>query len=210
MSRWEVIGVKSTLSTITAFAFYLLNAINELVIVLVLFMVFDYITGMLRAYITKSINSTLGLAGIIKKVCILIMVVMTASLEFILEQAGQDTRGVALIAVTSFFIVNEGISILENCSQMGAPVPPALYTVLEKLHRDPTGKEQMIQRDPILDKVDKSKLMKENVMIQADNVEEKMLRKNRKKRMKQMKRKAKIDARIKKKEERFNRKNKGL
>lgn len=61
-----------------------------------------------------------------------------------------------------FFIVNEGISILENCAQIGLPIPAVLFNALEKMHRDPSGKEQRLIRHPILDRIDKKELLKEN------------------------------------------------
>ncbi|MBU9674801.1 phage holin family protein [Planococcus sp. CP5-4] len=51
-------------------------------------------------------------------------------------------------------VVNEGLSILENCAQMGSPIPPVLYNALAKLNRDTGGKEQQLLRDLVLEQID--------------------------------------------------------
>jgi hypothetical protein len=96
----------------------------------------------------------------------------TAGIEYFFIHMGQDTNGLIILGVASFFIVNEGLSILENCAQMGLPIPPVLYTALDKLNRDPSGKEQMIIRDPVLEKIDKAVLLKEIQQVKFENVQQ--------------------------------------
>ncbi|WP_167578629.1 phage holin family protein [Jeotgalibacillus proteolyticus] len=153
--------MKSILALVTGFTVYISGVINEATVILVFFMFLDFISGMLRGWLTKSLNSTIGLAGLIKKFAVIVILAMTAGLEYFFMHMGQDTGGLIILTVSSFFIVNEGLSILENCAQLGLPIPPILYNSLEKLNRDPSGKEQAIIRDPLLDKIDKAVLLKE-------------------------------------------------
>ncbi|GKV69866.1 hypothetical protein NCCP2716_23640 [Sporosarcina sp. NCCP-2716] len=158
----QVTGFKSIGALVASFAMYMLNVINEAVVVLFFFMLLDVITGLLRSYITKSWDSTIGFAGVVKKLGVFVMIGMAAAIEFMVMSVGQDSHGLVLLGVTSFFIVNEGISILENCAQFGLPIPAVLFNALEKMHRDPSGKEQRLIRHPMLDRIDKKELLKEN------------------------------------------------
>lgn len=169
MLRWEVAAVKGIMATITSFAVYLAGLIDAATVVLLFFMFLDMITGLLRAWMTKSLNSTLGLAGLIKKFAVFVVLAMTAGIEYFFIHMGQDTNGLLILGVASFFVVNEGLSILENCAQMGLPIPPVLYNALDKLNRDPGGKEQQLLRDPVLEKIDKAALLKELQQAQQES-----------------------------------------
>lgn len=100
---------------------------DGLAITLVSFIVLDWITGLLKAIYNKELSSYKGFKGIIKKVVILIVVGVTVLL--------QNNMGIPAIReiVMMFFIANEGISLLENVSQMGVPFPEKLKDVLIQL-----------------------------------------------------------------------------
>lgn len=168
MTRLGITGVKGVGAMLTSFAIYIIGIVNEAIVVLVFFMLLDMLTGLLRSYITKSWNSTVGMAGIIKKVAILILIGMAGGVEYIMISSGQNPKGLVILGVTSFFIVNEGISILENCAQLGLPIPPVLYNALDKLNKDPWGKEERLNRNPHLEKLDKIELIKENEILQQE------------------------------------------
>ncbi len=162
MIRMESAAVKSIGGLVISFLIYMIGVVNEAVIVLIFFMILDVVTGLLRSYITKSLDSTVGMVGVIKKFGVFVMIGMTAAIEYMVMATGQDPKGLMLVGVTSFFIANEGISILENWAQIGLPIPAFLFNALEKLHRDPSGKEQRLSRHPMLDRIDKTELLKEN------------------------------------------------
>ncbi|QTD40627.1 phage holin family protein [Sporosarcina sp. Te-1] len=162
MTRMKVSGIKSIGALVIGFLIYLIDVVNEAVVVLVFFMLLDVITGLLRSWVTKSWDSTIGFSGVVKKLGIFIMIGMAASIEYMVMYVGQDSKGLILLGVAAFFIVNEGISILENCAQIGLPIPAVLFNALEKMHRDPSGKEQRLVRHPMLDRIEKKELLKEN------------------------------------------------
>jgi toxin secretion/phage lysis holin len=137
--------VKGPVTAFTAFLSYLLGIVNELVVILLFFMALDMFTGLMRGLLTRSLNSTIGLQGIFKKVTMLIVIGVSAGIEFALMQTGLETNALITIAVTCFFIVNEGLSILENSAQMGVPIPAILTDALEKLQLK-GGKEQKVIR----------------------------------------------------------------
>ena len=50
------------------------------VLVLLCMMVIDYVTGMVKAYMTAQLSSRIGVKGILKKLCYMAMVAVGASL----------------------------------------------------------------------------------------------------------------------------------
>lgn len=173
MTRLQVAGFKSISALIASFTMYMMSVINEAIVVLVFLMFLDMASGVMRSFMTKSWNSTVGMSGVIKKVAVLLLIGMAGAIEYMVMSIGQDSKGIIIIGVTSFFIVNEGISILENCAQIGLPIPPILYNALEKLHKDPYGKEKRMERHPEMDRIDKVALLKENEILQHELKKEK-------------------------------------
>lgn len=98
--------------------------------VLTIFIVVDYITGVICAIIDKKLSSSVGFKGIAKKVVILLLV----GLAFYLDKiVGTE---VFRNLVIMFYIANEGISILENSTKLGVPYPKKLKEILEQLKKD--------------------------------------------------------------------------
>lgn len=96
---------------------------------LVTFMILDYITGVVSAYIRKEISSSVGFRGIARKVFIMVLVAVGHILDTQVIGAGSVCRS----AVIGFYISNEGISILENSARIGLPLPTKLTDILIKL-----------------------------------------------------------------------------
>ena len=98
---------------------------------LVVLIVLDYITGVLNAIDQRELSSAVGYKGIARKVLIFVLVGTANVVDvYILGKAG-----VLRAAVIFFYISNEGISILENASHLGLPVPQKLQSVLRQLHQ---------------------------------------------------------------------------
>ena len=97
--------------------------------VLVCFMVLDYLTGLIKAYITKKLSSNVGLHGIARKSVILIVLIMSVMLDRILNSGTWVFRTL----VCYFYIANEGISLLENGAALGLPIPEKLKDALIQL-----------------------------------------------------------------------------
>ncbi len=102
---------------------------------LIVFVVVDYLTGIMAAILNKRLSSEGGFHGIFKKVVIFALVAVGHIVDTHVIQNGSVIR----TAVIFFYLSNEGISILENASLIGLPVPQKLKDVLEQL-RD--GKEE--------------------------------------------------------------------
>lgn len=102
---------------------------------LVLFMVLDYITGLIVAGVFHSseksqsgaLESRAGFKGLINKGMILLIVLVAARLDVVMNT--DVVRNAVIIA----FIANESISIIENAGIMGVPIPKALRNAIEVL-----------------------------------------------------------------------------
>ncbi len=111
---------------------FLWGQMDGLLYALIAFMVLDYITGLISAYIAKNLSSTIGFKGIAKKVFILILVAVGHILDVHILGGGAVCRS----AVIGFYLANEGISILKNSGKIGLPLPQRLLDVLEQLRKD--------------------------------------------------------------------------
>ena len=117
------------------------------VILLMVMMALDYVTGMLAAKAEAIAHpenpeygwsSRKGILGIIKKIAYIFLVVVAVSLDHILVQAaaplGFDLpRAIFGLLVTVWLVLNEMLSIVENAGRMGAPVPPWLARCVASL-----------------------------------------------------------------------------
>lgn len=122
----EFSSIFATLATIFTFLF---GAWDIALIVLIIFMSLDYVTGLLRAYINKEVSSNIGLKGIARKGVILIVLIVAVLLDRLLNTGTWVFRTL----VCFFYIANEGISLLENCAGLGLKLPPQLLDALVQL-----------------------------------------------------------------------------
>ena len=109
---------------------YFLGGCDGLLIALVVFVVADYITGVMCAIADKELSSQVGFKGICRKVLIFILV----GIANILDVQVIGTGSVLRTAVIFFYLSNEGVSLLENAGHLGLPIPEKLKAVLEQLH----------------------------------------------------------------------------
>lgn len=117
---------------------YFLGGCDGLLYALVAFVVIDYITGVMCAVVDKKLSSEVGFRGICKKVLIFLMVGIANILDVHVIGTGSVLRTAAIF----FYISNEGVSLLENASHMGLPVPKKVKDVLEQLHDRAEGEDK--------------------------------------------------------------------
>lgn len=128
MSRMQII-IDSVAGTIGAVLGFMYGEVTGLFWALVAFMVLDYISGILAAISVRKLSSKVGFKGIAKKLLILVFV----SVGHITDTYVLGGVPVAMTAVILFYIANEGISIVENASELGLPVPQKIKNVLEQI-----------------------------------------------------------------------------
>ena len=117
---------------------FLWGGMDGLLIALLVFMVLDYVSGVVIAYKEKRLSSEVGFWGLVKKCMILALVTVGHFLDLhVLGGASSMFRS----GVTGFFLANEGLSILENAGKLGVPLPEFLKRALEQLKNDSDKKE---------------------------------------------------------------------
>jgi len=102
---------------------------------LLILILFDYLTGVIRAVFARKISSSIGFRGILKKVLILMMVGFSHLLDLNLLAGGEVLR----TGVIFFYSANEGISITENLAAIGFPIPEKLKSVLLQMKEEENG-----------------------------------------------------------------------
>lgn len=120
---------------VVTIATYFLGGWDIAIQSLLVFIVIDYITGVLKAIYNKELNSAVGVKGIIKKVGYLLVV----SISVLLDKIAGNTGAIRNIVIY-FFVANEGLSILENWGNLGLPLPKQLTEVLEQLKNNNSKK----------------------------------------------------------------------
>lgn len=108
---------------------YFLGGWDGFLYALLAFVVIDYVTGIMCAVLDKKLSSEVGFRGIFKKVLIFSLV----AIGHIIDKSVIGDGSVIRTAVIFFYLSNEGVSILENSSKIGLPIPEKLKDVLFQL-----------------------------------------------------------------------------
>ena len=111
---------------------FIFGGLDVLIYALLGLTIIDFITGLIKAVYTKTLSSEICFKGLLKKITIY-LVVATAVIVNNVIGGNIPIREV----VITFFICNEGLSLLENVAVM-TPVPEQLKNVLLQL-RDKNG-----------------------------------------------------------------------
>lgn len=119
--------IKGVLTAIGTALGYFLGGFDTMMITLLVFMAVDYITGVICGIVEHKLSSEIGAKGIFKKVFILLLVGSVNLLGIAI-----NIEGLRYIVI-SFYLANEGISIIENASKIGLPVPQKIKDILEQL-----------------------------------------------------------------------------
>ena len=127
--------MKTTFAAVGAWLGYFLGGNDGLLYALLVFVVVDYITGVMCAIEDRKLSSAVGFRGFCRKVLTFLLV----GIAQVLDVHVLNQPGVLRTAVIFWAIANNGLSILENAAHLGLPVPEQLKQVLEQLH-DRAGK----------------------------------------------------------------------
>ena len=106
-----------------------LGGFDKLTHAVILFMIIDYLSATLIAIYNKQLSSEIGFKGIIKKIFILLTIGVAVEVNKIVPDIPLREM------VLSFYIANEGISILENICKINV-VPHELKQVFLQLRGD--------------------------------------------------------------------------
>jgi toxin secretion/phage lysis holin len=127
MERLDVV-FKTGAAILGGFAGLIFGESVGLIIVLFWSSVIDYGSGIVAAFLEKTLSSKIGFKGIAKKVMIFVMVALAHQVDTAL-----GTKNMFRDATVVFYIANELLSIFENAKRMGVDVPERLLQAVEVL-----------------------------------------------------------------------------
>ena len=130
------------MASFLGFCAWFFGGVDGLLQVLLAFSVIEYITKMIADGLNKKLSSRTGFRDIIRKVILFMFVGMAHLLDNYLPGDSGSIRAVVCL----FYIVNEGLSIIENADIIGVPIPKALHNMLSKIHE---MTEQNIKTEPV-------------------------------------------------------------
>lgn len=108
---------------------YVLGGMDGMLYTLLVFVTVDYLTGMLCVIADRKLSSEVGFQGIARKVIIFTLV----GIAHLLDVQILGKVGVLRAMVIFFYVSNEGISIIENATHLGLPIPEKLRSILQQL-----------------------------------------------------------------------------
>ena len=129
--------IMALFSAIGAAFSFLVGGVDKFVSALLVFVALDYVTGLIAAWKTRTLDSKKGFEGVKRKIVMLMIVIMAHWIDACLF--GINTcRSMVIFA----YMGNEGLSILENLDRIGySEYIPSL--VREKLAQLRTEKESL-------------------------------------------------------------------
>lgn len=120
--------IKIITGSIATFFIYLLGGLDIALISLLIVIVLDYITGLLKASKKKTLSSKIGLKGIKKKIGILCLVALSVVIDHLTGDSG-----LVRTMVIYYLVANEGLSIIENLAEMDVMIPSVIKDKLDQL-----------------------------------------------------------------------------
>lgn len=131
--------IKATAVTVGGFIGGIMGGLDGVLYALLIFVVLDYITGIMVAIAKKQLSSEIGFKGIFKKILIFILVAVANLIDHYVIGNGEVVR----TATIFFYIANEGLSILENAGNLGLPLPKKLKDILLQIQEDEEPKAEI-------------------------------------------------------------------
>lgn len=123
--------ILTLLVSITA---YMVGGWDKAMQILLILIIIDYITGLIRGGMKGELDSQVGAKGIMKKLCIFIVITVSVQIEMFLGQP-ESLHNV----VVYFYVVNESLSVLENVGDF-IPIPDELKRFIKRLrNKDKDG-----------------------------------------------------------------------
>ena len=140
-------GLQAIMSAaLAAFAVYM-GALAVPIIVLMVMMIIDYLSGMSAAWVHGDLSSRVGAKGIVKKVGYMALIVVAMGVDYLIY-SGIAAANITVnynmwfgLLVAVWLIINEMISILENLSKLGVPIPDFLTKIIQRLKNSAERKE---------------------------------------------------------------------
>jgi len=101
---------------------------------LMVLMVIDIITGLAKAFKNKDLWSRKSMYGFGRKILIFCIIILANIIDQILKL----NNGLVMVTIF-FYISNEGLSIVENCAEMGVLIPNEIGEKLKVIRGNSEG-----------------------------------------------------------------------
>ena len=109
---------------------YLCGGFDVAMQCLLVAIVLDYISGIIKAFVLKQLSSSIGFKGILKKFGVLVVVALAVLIDRVTGESGAIRT-----LVIYYFVANEGLSIIENMGLAGLPIPKSIKEALKALKK---------------------------------------------------------------------------
>ena len=109
---------------------YLLGGWDVALQCLIIAIALDYVSGLIKAWHTKTLSSRIGFRGLVKKVGYLLIVMLAVLIDRVTGNSGAIRT-----LVIYYFVANEGLSIIENLSVTNIPIPKVIKKALKALKK---------------------------------------------------------------------------
>lgn len=141
----QALETKTFLGALVMMIAYVSDSMHEVFVILAVFMIIDYITGIICGLVKNGgFNYKKGIMGAVKKLSYLILILITILTEYLInyltEASGFNIKtGKSItLAVYIYLIGTEGLSIIQNLIILGIPVPQFMIKLFG-LVRDESG-----------------------------------------------------------------------
>ena len=121
-------------------------SVPPVVWILIAVMSLDFITGLITGALGKSdktetggLSSATAFKGLMKKILIILAVGLSALIDWAIASTADIQFTAILYATCLWFIASEGMSIVENMTLIGIPIPKILKQALEVLRKKGDG-----------------------------------------------------------------------
>ena len=140
--KYDFTIIKVVISAIGSFIASALGGWNPVLSLLIILMLVDLITGFSLAVINKEVSSSKMRLGILRKFITFVMIFIGYRFDLVMIDslgALPVMWGISLSAkmfITVYFCFEENISVIENCANLGIPVPKWLRSILKQVSND--------------------------------------------------------------------------
>lgn len=134
-----LIVIRGFLTLVVSVIVTAIGGVDDLIILLLMLSLTDVATGFINAAIKHNVSSKELRNGAVRKCCLFVAIILAVEIDKVIMQTaghyiqiyGKDllTRTVVIV----YFILEELVSVLENLSNIGVPVPKWLRSILTQV-----------------------------------------------------------------------------
>lgn len=144
--------IQAGIASLGAWLAAYLGGLDGLVYALIVFVIADYITGVLAAINERRVSSAVGFRGISRKILIFTLV----GLAHLIDTQVIGTPSMLLrAAVIFFYLSNKGISLIENATRLGLSIPAQMRDALDAIANRADKRPPLTNTDPTETHTDK-------------------------------------------------------